>query len=275
VNAGRGVEHPEAVRPDNPDAGITTHLEQLPLPSRSLLAGLRKPRGDHEQCAHIGARALACHPDDMLSGDDDDRELDSARDLADRVVGGNRLDDVCVLVDGVDGAVELGGQQVVEDLSTDGPAPPRRPDHRHGPRLEEAAHGGHRRDPLALLKARERFGGERGGQRDLDRLARRAQLHRKAALTEHLDHAMVGGEHLGGEGRDTVLLGQARKVREQDRRDASPLPGVRYQERHLRSVLAFPNVGGVVRRSSVACRSRRPERSGRRSRRRAPTTSPS
>ena len=245
ANVGRGVEHPEAIRPDDPDPGIATHLEQLPLPPCSLLAGLRKPGGDHEQRTHAGVRALARDPDDALSGYDDDRELDSAPDLADRVVGGQRLDDLGVLVDGVDGAVELGRQQVVEDLTADRPASAGRPDHGHRPRLEEAAHGCDRRDPLALVETRERLRGERGGQLDLDRIARRAQLDRKAALAKHLDHAMVRRQNLGGEGRDSVLLGQAREVREQDRRDASPLPGVRDQERHLRSGLALPNVGGV------------------------------
>jgi len=72
--------------------------------------------------------------------------------------------------------------------------------------------------------------GQRRRQLDLDPVGRGANLGRKAAAPEHLDHPMVGREHLGRERADAVLLGDCRQMREQDRGDPPSLPRVRDQE---------------------------------------------
>jgi hypothetical protein len=65
------------------------------------------------------------------------------------------------------------------------------------------------------------------------------------ALAEDLDHLVVVGEHLGRERRDPVALGDAREVREQDGRDAVPLPRVGDEEGDLRAVLGGPHIRAV------------------------------
>ena len=123
TNVRRGIERTEAVGPNDPDAGIAADLEQLPLPSRSFLADLGESGRDHQHRPHAGGGALARNPDHPLGGDDDHSQLDPSGDLADRAVRGQRLDDIRLLVDRVDRAVEFSRQEVVKDLSADGPAP--------------------------------------------------------------------------------------------------------------------------------------------------------
>jgi hypothetical protein len=107
------------------------------------------------------------------------REVDRRRDVGDRLVGGQRLNHVGVLVDGVQDAAELGAQRVAEELPAHRAVPPRRPDHRDRAWLEHAAHRGHRGGPLTFLEAGHRIGGDRGGELDLDRVRRRAHLDRE------------------------------------------------------------------------------------------------
>jgi hypothetical protein len=148
-------------------------------------------------------------------------------------------------VDRVDGAVEFRGEEVVHHLSTDGAAPARCPDHRHRSGLEHAAHGSHRGAALALLEALHRLRSQRGRQLEADRVRRGVHVDGKAALAEDLDHPVIGGHHLGGEGRDPVALGDPCEVGEEDRRDPVTLVRLGDEERDLGAVAGLPRVGGV------------------------------
>ena len=65
-DVGVGVEHAEAVRPDQPDARVAADLEQLLLALDPLRAGLGEAGRDDEQRADAGRRALARDVDDAF-----------------------------------------------------------------------------------------------------------------------------------------------------------------------------------------------------------------
>src|SRR5256885_1161371 len=109
-----------------------------------------------------------------------------------------------VRADRMDGSGEAGLEQVVEDLAADGPAPARCSDHRDRARLEEAPQGRHGADLLAALEPLARPLAELGREGDLHHAGPGADADGEAALTEHLEHPVVVGHHLGAEGGDAV-----------------------------------------------------------------------
>ena len=126
-----------------------------PAPSAPVSAN---PDEITQQAAHAGGRALARGSHHLLGGHRHDRQLDPAGNVADRPVRRQRLHHVGLVVDRIDRAAELGREQVVQDLAADRAPPPRRADHGHRARLEEAPHRGHRPDPLAFLEPLDRRG---------------------------------------------------------------------------------------------------------------------
>ena len=99
-----------------------------------------------------------------------------------------------------------------------------------------------RRGPLAFLKALDRRRRQRGRQLDLDRVPGAVTIDRKPALAKHLDHPVIDREYLGGERGDPTTVSGSGEMREHDRRDSPPLPGVGDQERHLGAVVVDPHV---------------------------------
>ncbi len=207
--------------------------------------GLGEAHGDDEQRAHAGGGTVAGDLDDVFRRHDDDRELDRSRNVADRVVRRKRLDDIGLRVDRVDDPLELRAEEVAQHLGADGSPPTGGADDGDRLGLQEALDGGDRGHPLALLESLLGDIGERGGQLDRDRVRRRVQVDREAALPEHVDHPVVVRQHLGGERGDVVHLGDAGEMGEQDRRDPVPLPRVGDEERDLGPVIAGADVGGV------------------------------
>jgi hypothetical protein len=97
----------------------TAHLQQLVLTRVALRTDLAEPRGDHHERAYPLLTALACHIDHARRRHGDERELDRARDVADRRVRRNPLNDRGAGVHGVDDAGERLDHEVTEQTTAD------------------------------------------------------------------------------------------------------------------------------------------------------------
>ena len=214
---------------------------------QALLARLAESRRDHDERLHALCGARARRIDHGGRGDRDHRKLDLARHLPDRFEGRYRLDDVGLRVDRVDGAVEGGREQVVENFAADRAPLSRGADHGNRPRLEEVADRRHRRRALALVEALASLGGDRcralrtSMRSGFERICGLNPLSRKT-----LGHPVVVGQHRGLEKRDAVLLGGLGEMREQDRSDPTPLKLVCDLEGNLRAIAVGPLVRGVA-----------------------------
>jgi hypothetical protein len=158
AHVARRIEHAEAVRPDEPDPGVTAGVQELSLPSGALPASLSEARRDHQHGANARQRAIPRRPDDSLSGHAHDRQFDRAGKLAHRAEGGQALDLVRAVVDRVDLAAVATRDQIVQQLTANRPPPARRPDHRNRSRLQNAAHRSDRGDAFALLEPSDPVG---------------------------------------------------------------------------------------------------------------------
>ncbi len=117
-------------------------------------------------------------------------------------------------VDRVDTTVELVREQVVQDQAADRLASSRRADHGYGPGLKHPADGFDGSDPVSIFKAGLRRGRERGRHLHVKPIGSGSDLNRESALTEDLDHPIVGDHDFGGERRDPVLLGDLGQMRQ-------------------------------------------------------------
>ena len=137
-------------------------------------------------------------------------------------------------------------KKVVEDLAANRLPLPGCTDDGDGPRRDEAAHRGCGRAPISILEPLQRLWAERRRQLDMDRSRHRPHIDGKAALPEHLDHAVVLRQDLGLEGRDSMLVGHLGQMGEQDRSQAMALELVRHRKRDLGSVLRAAEIGTVA-----------------------------
>ena len=103
----------------------------------------------------------------------------------------------------------------------------RSPDHRHVVRGEDRPDRVRRRRGLPFLEVHGRLLG--GCGRDLDRDGSRLRVDRdgESALSEHLDHPVVLGEHLRLEDRDPRVEGSHDQVPDQQRAQSRPLELIR------------------------------------------------
>ena len=80
----------------------------------------------------------------------------------------------------------------------------------------------------------------------MDRSRHGAHLDWKAALAEHLDHAVVLGQHLGLEGVDPMLDRHLGEMGQQDRAQSTALQLVAHRERDLGSPFRAAEIGAVA-----------------------------
>ncbi len=119
------------------------------------------------------------------------------------------------------------------------------PDDSDRPRREEGASRGDRGDSIALLKTRYPLRGQGGWQLDLDRVRRRAHIHRKPARPKHADHSIVVRQHLRQESGNPVTVGDLGQVCKKDCRYAALLPCVSDHERDLGLMLIHTHIHGM------------------------------
>lgn len=95
------------------------------------------------------------------------------------------------------------------------------------------AHRRRGRDALPVLVELERLRGQGGGHLNAKVVGRATNLHRKAALAEHLQHAPVVGKHLRDERLDSPLSRPAGELRHQEGGKSPPAQALRDLEGDL------------------------------------------
>ncbi|SCD54073.1 hypothetical protein GA0115234_102492 [Streptomyces sp. DvalAA-43] len=172
-----------------------------------------------------------------VGGDGDDREVDRFADLADRAVGGDAVDRGLVggegAVHGVGAAGEPGAEDVAQDRAADAAGGPADADDGDGAGGQQALHGPRLRPLLTAALDGEGLGGRFEVQGEMDGPVLEAALLGVSGVPEHLDHLVVGGQHLGGEAADAALAGDGRDVFEQRRGHAPALVRVLDEEGDL------------------------------------------
>jgi hypothetical protein len=98
------------------------------------------------------------------------------------------------------------------------------------------AHRRHRADAIALLEVLAGLLPELRGQLDVEGPGLGVHLEREAGVAQHLEHAVVGGMYPRGQRGDPGRLGELCEVRQQQRRDPAPLPGIRDGEGELGAI---------------------------------------
>src|SRR5581483_4630645 len=98
--------------------------EQAVLPFTALRARLGEAGGDHAQCAHVPLQRGLGGLDDEAGREADDGEVDLPVDLVDRPLRADAGDRLSLEVDGVGDALEIGLEDVAEELAADRAAAP-------------------------------------------------------------------------------------------------------------------------------------------------------
>lgn len=143
------------------------------------------------------------------------------------LIGGERA------VHGIGAAGETGAQEVAQDRPADAARGAARADDGDGARGEQALHGAGLGALFPGALDGERLGGRFEVEGEVDGAVLEAALLGVPGVPEHLDHLVVGGEHLGGEAPDAAFAGDGRDVFEQGRGDTSALVGVLDEEGDL------------------------------------------
>ncbi len=232
-DGGVGVGDAEAVGAHDAQAVGAGDAGQLVLAGASFRARLTEPGGDHDQAVHALLRALLDDVDHAFGRHRDDGQVDLAVDGAHARVRPHARHRPHLPVHGVDGAGEVGGQEVAQHGLA------------HAARLARGADdrdrtGGEQPGDRAglgpvLARGRDLGGGVGGGQ--VERHAYDAVLElalgRVAGLAQQPRHTHVGGQHVGDEAFDAVLACRGGQVFEQDGGHSPALVGVLDEEGHL------------------------------------------
>src|SRR5262249_27295706 len=152
----------EAVRADQARAVCPNECEQPVLAVAALRPHLGEAGGDDTQGAYAGAQHVLGGVEHLRTGDADHREVDDLGQLVDRGGWRPRGDWIGAAVERVSGSLEIGLEDVAEELATDRAAPTRRAEHGNGSRLEERLQ---RRDHANVVTALDAQG-ERPGRGD-------------------------------------------------------------------------------------------------------------
>ena len=233
LTSGRGVQHAQAVRADQPHTRSAAHREQFALPVPTLPAGLAKPGRDHQQRPHPRVRALAGHVDDPRGRHDHHRQVHRRRDLPDGAVGREPLQRVGMRVDGYSAPLNPPAIRLCKI------SPPIVPRRRDAP-TTATERGARNRLTAATAAVRSRSSKRSIAAGDSDvgssisiasRVLRRSignPLWRNTSIIRWL-----AGSTWALKRGDAASVGDGREMREHDRRDSPSLPGVGDQERHL------------------------------------------
>ncbi len=202
-------------------------------------------RRDDDQGPNALLPALMGRLHHKRRGHDDHGQIDRAGDVPDGRVGGHGLDDIRSRVDRVHGTVESGDQEVVEDFPSDRPPGAGCPDHRDRAGGEERPHRRNGGGLLPAFEALDSFGGDGGGEGNVDLPQVIADIHGEPALPEDLDHPVVLRQHSGLELSYAVRIRRLGQLADQDRSQSPPLVGVRDGQSHLGSLRSRREVDGV------------------------------
>lgn len=251
---GGGVDDPEGVRADDPHAVRARGPHEGALPLASLGPALGVSGGEHDQSLDAVFAALGDHGGHVLGRYGDDGEVHRRVDVPHRAVRGHPVDLLEVFGEGLVHRVQAAGVAGVADVAEDAAAHSAGgaadADDRDGAGGEEPPY----RAGLGALLPRALHGeGAVGGfevELQADDAVLEAPLLGVAGVREHLDHLVVGGQHLGGETADAPLARDGRDVLQQRGGDPAALVGVLHQEGDL-GLVGGPGRGQPVRADAV------------------------
>lgn len=140
--------------------------------------------------------------------------------------GGDAEDGVGVRVDGEQSAREARAPQIAQDGPADGSGPPARADDRDRLRAQQRAQTRHIRSPPALFHGAQIIVGLGQPYDATDLRPVEVAAGAQPQVSEDLEHFMVLGERVRGEGGDAVGAGRRDQVLQQQRSDTAVMPGV-------------------------------------------------
>ena len=143
-----------------------------------------------------------------------------------------------IRIDGVQGALEPGLDEIDDDLVPDPTGLPPGPDDCDRTGFEEPGHRSHDGEPVTLVSGGDGRWRWRDVHDDVDLPGGVAHAGREADMTEDVAHGSVLRQGHGNEAPDAVGEGKRGQVLEQQGRDPEPLEGVVDHEGDLGLVLA-------------------------------------
>ena len=229
-----GVDHAQAVRPDDAHAVLAGGDDQRPLRVEpGIVAALAESSGDHDQPVHAFRRALLDDRRYRVGRNADDGEVDRVGHIGDRGVGAHARDVPGLLVDREQLAVEAHSQQVAKHQVADLGLVVARADDSDRRREEQPPD----RPGLGVLLALvHHLLGHRGlvdVELEVDLAVIEMPDRLVAGIAEDPQHRAVLGEHHGGEPRDTDFARRGGQMFEQRRPDPPSLMGVGDDESDL------------------------------------------
>ncbi|GAA3340797.1 hypothetical protein GCM10020358_29710 [Amorphoplanes nipponensis] len=240
-----GVEQPEAVRADQPDALRARRHQQvvLELPARRPV--LAEARAQHDGAVHPDRAGLGEHVQDLVGGHRDDEQVDRRRKVADVAVRGDAVDRGAAAVDRVQPAGEAVGAQGQQRLAAHPAGVVPGAHDRHGRGGEDRVQGSPLRDPVPDVDGQ--LGGlvGAGGDPDVDDAVGEPGPDPAGEVAGHLEHPHVARQHLADQLGDAVVVGADRQLLQQQRADAPPALVLRHERRELRAPAAV--AGALVR----------------------------
>ena len=230
---GVGVDDAERVGADQAQAVGAGQPDQAALPQPALLARLGEARRDHDQAVHALGGTVEHDVLHGLGRHGDDRHVDVAGDLADRLPRRHPGDRVGVGVDHVDASGEVAEDHVAHQRPADRLLAAAGADDRDRARREEPLDRGVLGAVLALLHHADGGVGRVDPEDQLHHAVLEGALHLVAGVLEGVDHRLVVGQHLGDELLDAALATGLGQVLEEQLPDAAALVLVLDEERHL------------------------------------------
>ncbi len=235
AHVGRCVDDTEGVGPDDAHPVRARVPHEFALALASLGAALGVAGGDHHQSLYAVFAAFRHDLGDVFGGHGDDGEVDGFGDVPDGAVGRDSVEFLLLegRVHGVQASGEPGFPEVVEDAAADPAGCAPGADDGDGAGGEQPLHGA----GLGALFPRALHGQGPVGGFEVELQAYdtvlEAALLGISGVREHLDHLVVGGQHLGGEAADVALAGHRGDVLEHRGGDTAALVGVLHEEGDL------------------------------------------
>ena len=209
----------------------------------------RQASGDHRQRLDAAVSALPGHLHHACRRHRHHRQVGGLGQRGDRREARDALDAAAAAADRVQRAGEPGAADIKQDRPADRAGTAARADHHHRPGIQQRLQAGHIRVPLPPghriqigagltegRNARHRYG-------QLNHAIVRPAPHREPRAGQQMQHGVVAGQHLGGEGPHAAGTGQRNQVLKQQRGDAALVHAVGDRKRDLRT---HPVAGQLV-----------------------------
>ena len=236
VQAGAGVGHTEAGRPDHPHAVAAADVQHL------RAAGAVESRCEYHQRLDPPPPAFPGDAGHRRGRCGDDRQVDALRQGGRRRQAGNAVQFGRGRVDRVDGAGEAAADDAAQDGPPDRAVPPPGADDRDRGRGQHVPQAGHIGRPLPLGH-RVTVGAEgdvllagRQRERKVVHAIHQGALRLQPGIGEHPQHGRVLAQRLCGKRADTPAAAQRDQMLHQQHADPAVVQVIGDRERDLRGL---------------------------------------